>query len=140
MCAPAGAGKSFHAEKLSQGNDAIILSSDALRGVIGKNDSDLEVSSQVFRTMETMTEYFLKRGESVIIDATNYHMKARKPFIDIAKKLSVKVVAYVIDRPLDVILTQNRNRERFVPEHVIEKMFNNFVKPVVGEVNEVIHV
>jgi predicted kinase len=76
LCGIPGSGKSTLAWALSS-NNVILLSSDSLRAIIGKDESDQAVSAQVFGTMEAMTEYFLRQGKDVAIDATNYNRKSR---------------------------------------------------------------
>ena len=138
MAGIAGSGKSTKVAEMKKADPSlVVLSSDELRAVYGKDENDLSVSSIVFKTMEVMTEYFLKRGDKVVIDATNRSIKSRAQFISIARKLNKPVKAVVVPVSLEQALRQNGGRARQVPNHVIEKMYKDFVAPVIGEVDEV---
>lgn len=140
LCGPPASGKSTYRENLDKEyTNVIVLSSDELRGIIGKNPEDQSVSHIVFKTMQTMTEYFLRKGKVVVIDATNVSIKARKDFIDIARKVGVKVEAVVFNITAEEAKRRNAARDRKVPEDVIDRMFANFVIPVVGEVDSVVY-
>lgn len=137
MCGPAGCGKSTYALGIKRDTDAIIISSDKLRGIIGKDENDQSVSGIVFGTMRSMAEYLLKDGLSVIIDATNITPKSRKDFIEIGRRLKVRIIAYHFNFPLSLIKEQNLKRERQVPEEVIDRMFSTFEPPTLQEVDDV---
>ena len=112
------------------------ISTDELRAIIGKDESDQTVSHLVFRTAETMTEYFFQQGLSVLIDATNYSVKNRKNFIKLARKYNAVICAYVFNKcSLDELKARNQARARQVPDDVIERQFNNLVIPTKEEVN-----
>ena len=130
-----GSGKSTWANAAA--NNAIVISSDKLRGIIGVDESDQSVSPEVFRTMFAMTHYFLSEGKAVVIDATNVSKKSRAPFIAIARKYSAHVVACVANTPAEICKARNNARARVVPEFVIDRMAGAFEMPLVGEVDEV---
>jgi protein phosphatase len=120
VCGLSGSGKSWLSKKREENNHRFIrLSSDELRGVIGSGEEDQTVSGQVFKTMEVMTEFFLKSGRSVIIDATMLNPRARKPFVELGRKYEALLIAYCVKTPLEKCLERNRNRKRFVPEEII---------------------
>lgn len=131
--APAS-GKSTHADRHRKAGRQV-LSSDALRGVIGKNESDQSVSGEVFKIMEAMTGYFLSRGEDVTIDATNMTKAARAPFIRMGRKYHAYIVAIVFNTPASVCKERNAARERKVPEDVIDRMFARYERPDETEVH-----
>jgi predicted kinase len=130
-----GSGKSTLADKLA--NESIILSSDELRGVIGFSQEDQSVSGEVFRTMETMTAYFLKRGQSVIIDATNTTKRARFGFVLIGRKYGAWVEAWVVECDPNTAKQRNAQRSRVVPDDVIDRMAAQWQQPEVGEFDSV---
>lgn len=136
LCGIPGCGKSTLANAHAE-NNLIVLSSDAMRGVLGKDESDQSVSGDVFRILELVASYFLKRGNNVVIDATNCTRKARKGFVQIGRKYGANIVAQVMSTPLDVCKARNAARARVVPEHVLERMHAGFEMPVSGEVDMV---
>ncbi|GAB00075.1 uncharacterized protein L969DRAFT_55032 [Mixia osmundae IAM 14324] len=54
------------------------------------------------RSCEAMAELYLSQGLSVIIDRQNFDIKQRKPFVSIAARLNVSVLAIVFSTPQDV--------------------------------------
>lgn len=115
----------------------IILSSDAMRAVIGTGEEDQSVSAKVFETLRNTTAYLLSRGHSVIIDATNTTRKARAEFIAIGRKYKAEVRAAVVKVSIETAKARNMKRARVVPEHVIDRMFGQFEMPTEGEVDAV---
>jgi len=74
-------------------------------------------------------EYALGRGYDVIISDTNLKPKTFSSMVEIAKRYgNIRVMEKKFDVPIDVCKERNRNRARVVPEHVIDRMFENFNK------------
>lgn len=134
MVGAPGSGKSTFVEKYKSTHPEMeFLSSDALRAVFGKNENDQTVSAQVFRHMENQVDQLLHSNKDVCIDATNMHRKARKPWVDLAKKHGARLEAYVFIVDKDILIARNKKRGaeggRDVPADVIERMLNNYVAP-----------
>ena len=140
MCGAPACGKSTFSKDLATKTGAIRLSSDELRGIIGSSESDQTVTDKVFRCMQATSKHLLAQGHSVIIDATNASVKGRKIFLEHAKELGVRTVAYVFQVSLQVLKERNAQRERKVPEDVINRYHGTILFPLVGEVDEVIFV
>jgi predicted kinase len=136
ICGIPGSGKSTLCAHYAA-DGAIVLSSDGLRAVIGTGEADQSVSGIVFKTMEHMTAYFLSRGIDVVIDATNCNRKSRKNFVTIGRKYKAFIVARVSQTDLETCKARNRARERVVPEHVLDNMWNGFEQPTTGIAGEV---
>lgn len=137
LCAVPAAGKSTYASKVKLDWSAIVISSDALRAMLGTSENDQSVSPQVFETMEAMAVYWLNKGVNVLIDATNTTMKARSRFVKLAKLCGASIHAVVFNVSLDEAKRRNAGRVRVVPEHVLERMHKQFETPQVGEVDTV---
>ncbi len=134
MVGAPGSGKSTWVKKYNLSHPYVtILSSDALRAVFGKDENDQTVSAKVFQYMEIEADSLVRNGNTVLIDATNMHRKARKPWVDLAKKYGVVLEAYVFIVDKDVLIERNKKRGaaggRDVPADVIERMLNNYVAP-----------
>lgn len=135
--APAS-GKSTWSKKFEAENpDVIRLSSDELRAKFGTGEEDQSVSGQVFGHMKRQTENLLKSGSNVMIDAMNMTMKSRKDFVQIARRLGAKVVAYVFEVPEAELKRRNKNRERVVPDFVFDRVLAAYQRPTPPEVDEV---
>lgn len=122
-------GKSTYAKKLSIDEKAIIHSSDALRkelfGDINNNDNN----DVVFAELHKRIKNDLIEGKNIIYDACNISHKRRKAFLEELKKTNCEKICCLIATPYEKCLNQNKERERFVPEHVIKKMYLNFYIP-----------
>ena len=91
-----GSGKSTWVENYKLTHPYMtFLSSDFLRGFFGKDENDQSVSARVFEHMENEVDRLLSEGKGVCIDATNMHRKARKVWINLAKKHDAMIIAYV---------------------------------------------
>lgn len=134
MVGAPGSGKSTWIEKYKHSHPYVtVLSSDALRAVFGTDENDQSVSAKVFQYMETEADRLVKDGNTVLIDATNMHRKARKPWVDLSKKYRVIIEAYVFVVNRDELIDRNQKRGdaggRNVPAHVIDRMLSYYVAP-----------
>jgi len=139
-----GSGKSTWIEKYKTTHPYMnFLSSDVLRAVFGKDENDQSVSAQVFRHMENEVDRLLSEGKDVCIDATNMHRRARKVWIDLAKKHGAMVTAYVFIVDRDTLIERNQKRGetggRNVPVDVIDRMLTNYVEPTKEDGFQQIH-
>ncbi len=48
-----------------------------------------------------MTEELLSRGNSVVVDNTNMDVQSRAPYLEIAKRRSVPVRAFIMETSFD---------------------------------------
>ena len=132
-----GSGKSTYAKNFINGNDIEYLSSDSLRAVFGKDESDQSVTPKVFSHIKTKVDEFLKDGKNVFVDATSVNRKERSDYINTAKKYGAKVVAVVFKMDRNGLIARNKKRGeeggRVVPDWVIDKMLNKFEEPDLNE-------
>ena len=140
-----GSGKSTYAKNFIKDKDIEYLSSDELRAVYGKDETDQSVTSIVFGHIKRKVDEFLKDGKNVLVDATSVNRKERADYINTAKKYGAKVVALVfkMDRAGLIARNQKRGSEggREVPTFVIDKMLAKFEEPSTNEgIDEVIYV
>lgn len=129
-----GSGKSTWADNFMIGKEDLDWwSTDRARGILGKNEDDQSVSAKAFNYVESRVNESLKTGRSVIVDATSMYPKARKRWIDIAKKFDAKTIAVVLDASKELLMERNKTRGeaggRVVPEDVIDKMLGKYVTP-----------
>jgi predicted kinase len=136
MVGPAGCGKSALAALIAEKLDADIVSSDNVREEIFGNASVQKDHGKVFARCHELTREALRRGHSVIFDATNLYPKHRKAVIRLARECGdVRVRGVVYTGDFETCLEQNKMRERQVPEGVIELMYGNLhrFEPVLSE-------
>lgn len=139
-----GSGKSTWVENYKLTNPYMtFLSSDFLRGFFGKDENDQSVSAIVFEHMENEVDRLLSEGKDVCIDATNMHRRARKVWINLAKKHGAMTIAYVFVVNRDTLIERNQKRGttggRNVPVDVIDRMLTNYVEPSKEEGIDQIH-
>lgn len=128
MIGIAGSGKSYHAARLAKESNAIIVSSDAIRGELFGDENDQNHNAQVFEEVHRRVLAALREGRNVIYDATNLSAKRRKAFLT-QVPAGVFKSAYLIATDYDLILKQNASRERKVPENVIRSMYLRLQMP-----------
>jgi len=128
-----GSGKSTYAKKFIVEKDIQYLSSDELRAVYGKDETDQSVTSIVFDHIKRKVDEFLKDGKNVLVDATSVNRKERSDYINTAKKYGSKVVALVFKMDRQGLIDRNKKRGeqggREVPTFVIDKMLNKYEDP-----------
>ena len=132
-----GSGKSTYAKNFIKDKDIEYLSSDSLRAVYGKDETDQTVTSIVFGHIKRKVDEFLKDGKNVLVDATSVNRKERSDYINTAKKYGAKVVAIVFKMDRQGLIDRNKKRGeqggRVVPDFVIDKMLNKFEEPSYSE-------
>lgn len=118
-----GSGKSTWARAQFPG--AHVLSSDALRGVITDDESHQECSPDAFDVLGELAGLRLKYKRLAIVDATNLKVRARKPWLELARKHDVPAVIVWFDTPPEVAAKRQLKRERRVPVEVISRQARN---------------
>jgi predicted kinase len=133
-----GAGKSTFIDAFLKKNpDVTVYSSDKLRGILGKDESDQTVTGAVFSTIKYNLDRDIKAGKDVMIDATSLNPKERRDYITIGKKYNAKIVAYVLERDKQTLMANQQKRKaaggREVPEWVVDKMISKYKRPEKSE-------
>ena len=99
-----GTGKSYFCRKLAERLQFIILESDALRKTLfslpGYGESE---SGRLFRAIHLLIERLLKKGVSLIFDATNLSERYRERLYSIADHLDVKLILVRVEAPTEVV-------------------------------------
>ena len=133
LCGLPASGKSTYAKTLLKEHEgAVILSSDEIRETVLGDVNDQTQNSKVFEIMGKETISNLKDGKTVIYDATNISRKKRAGFLRQLPKDAHKEIHYCHVR-FDEAFRSNTERERSVPNHVIDRMIRSFQMPVFGE-------
>lgn len=128
-----GSGKSFTAESIP---NAVVHSSDAIRAEVLGDENDQTQQDLVFQTLHKRVLQDLVDGKDVVYDATNINYKRRIGFLDRVRALhkhDLRTVCFFMATPYEVCLERNNNRERSVPESVIQKMYFKFDVPMMAE-------
>lgn len=134
-----GSGKSTVATTIATKIDAVIVSSDAIRGELYGDETIQGDHGYVFQLMEERTMAALAAGHSVIYDATNVTAARRRAFLR-ALPEGVRKVCIWVNITRERALMNNGRRDRFVPEWVIHKMADQLEPPEKREGWDVIRV
>jgi alkanesulfonate monooxygenase SsuD/methylene tetrahydromethanopterin reductase-like flavin-dependent oxidoreductase (luciferase family)/predicted kinase len=111
LVGPSGSGKSTWAARHYRPVE--VVSSDALRAVVGSGPNDLDASADAFALLETVVRARAGRGLTTVIDTLGLDPDRRVGWLDLARRSGLPAVAIRFDTPAEVC--RARNRERAVP-------------------------
>ena len=123
-----GSGKSTFAETIGN-NETIILSSDKLRNELYSDENDQKHNTEVFKILHERARKNLLAGRDVVYDATNINKKQRADFLKSIDDIQCNKEAVCMMTPYKSCLKFNEGRDRFVPEHVIDRMYKKWNPP-----------
>lgn len=116
-----------------------ILSSDQIRIELAGNEDVFklekqelnEINGKVFEYIRKTAYETLKKGTSVVIDATNLGRKKRKNFVSYVRRIKCNKKCILFITPKDICIERNRKREGVakVPDDAMKKMLCNFECP-----------
>lgn len=106
-----GSGKSTWAA--ARYRAAEIVSSDALRGIVGSGPHDLDASVDAFSLLEQIVAARVRRGLTTVVDTLGTDTPRRRTWRDLARSVGLPAVAVVFD--VDAAECRRRNRLRDVP-------------------------
>jgi predicted kinase len=106
-----GTGKSYFCSQLSERLPLVILEGDALRKVFFSSPSySPKESSHLFRAIHLLIARLLRKGISLILDATNLSERHREYLYSIAERLDVKLVLVRVEAPPQVVHERLKTR------------------------------
>ncbi len=106
-----GTGKSYFCSKLAERLPVVILQSDALRKVLFPSPSySPQEQSRLFGAVRLLIESLLKKGNSLILDATNLSERHREYSYGIAERLGVKLILVRVEAPPRVVYQRLKAR------------------------------
>jgi F420-dependent oxidoreductase-like protein len=118
LIGPSGAGKTTWArEHVAE----YVVSSDALRAMVGEGEHDLQASTDAFAVLDQVVERRMRRRLTTVIDSLGTDATRRATWRDVAGRQSVPCVAIVFDLPAAVVRRQNQNRTDRVTVEVLRR-------------------
>lgn len=139
MVGISGSGKSMMAEELKQkynfvtGVNTIVVSSDALRKELLGDENDQSQNDRIFNELRKRVNNNLNK-KNVIVDATNLTIRSRRSILAIGKQFpDCEKIAIVMTTPINVAKFQNKQRERIVPDYIIDLQEARFEIPFYEE-------
>lgn len=133
MIGISGSGKSTYANGLKTSLKAELVETDSIREELTGDPSDQSQNYRVFQVAKKRVNDLLSQGKNAIIDATSVSVRDRKDWIQIGRDNNAEVRAYFIDTPIDVCKSQNRKRQRRVPDEVIDRQASRLESPTKAE-------
>ena len=121
LVGPAGSGKTTWARRRYASNE--IVSSDALRAVVGSGEADLDASKDAFAVLDAVVAARLRRGLTTVVDTLGLDPERRAALIQAGRAAGLPVVAVRFITGLDLCRTRNRQRDRPVPAPALKAQF-----------------
>jgi alkanesulfonate monooxygenase SsuD/methylene tetrahydromethanopterin reductase-like flavin-dependent oxidoreductase (luciferase family)/predicted kinase len=117
LVGPSGSGKSTWAA--AHYRAAEIVSSDALRGVVGSGPHDLDASEEAFGLLETIVVARVGRGLTTVVDTLGTDAERRLRWLGLARAAGLPAVAVVLGTPAATCRARNARRDVPVPGPVL---------------------
>ncbi len=130
---PSGAGKStWAAHHFRRGS---VVSSDALRALVGIDENDQRASKDAFAVLDDVVDRRLRRRLTTVVDSTALEADRRQRYVEIARRRRVPVYAVTFSTPAAECRARNKLRPRPVPGPVLTKQLNDFasVRAMLGD-------
>ncbi|MCI0543751.1 MAG: TIGR03560 family F420-dependent LLM class oxidoreductase [Actinobacteria bacterium] len=114
-----GAGKTTWAREYFRPGE--VVSSDALRAMVGAGEDDQTASTAAFDILERIVAERLRRGLTTVIDTTGLDAEDRVRWATMAHEAGIPAYAVVFDTPAAVCETRNRTATHPVPVSVLRR-------------------
>jgi F420-dependent oxidoreductase-like protein len=108
LVGPSGSGKSTWAA--SHFRPSQVVSSDALRAVVGDGEDDQRAGKDAFDVLDLVLERRLKRGLLTVVDSLALDPKRRAAYRKVAERFGVPCIAVGFDAPPELCRARNRQR------------------------------
>lgn len=113
LVGPAGSGKSHWAA--ARYRAAEVVSSDALRGVVGSGTADLDATDDAFAVLDLVVRARLSRGLTTVVDTLGLDDDRRRGYLALAREHGVPAVVVLVATPEALCRRRNGARDRPVP-------------------------
>lgn len=126
LIGPSGAGKSTWAAEHFAPNE--IVSSDALRAVVGAGEDDQAAGDAAFDLLDRIVAERMRRGLTTVIDTTGLQRDTRARWLAMGREAGTPVHAVVFDTAPEVCMERNDASPRPIPKSVLAKQITRFRK------------
>jgi F420-dependent oxidoreductase-like protein len=118
LVGPAGAGKTTWAREYV---GDYVVSSDALRALVGEGEHDLRASTDAFAVLDDVVERRMQRRLTTVIDSLGTDATRRRTWREMAARHGVPCVAIVFDVSAAAIRHRNKGRADRVADGVVRR-------------------
>lgn len=127
---PASGKSSFALQWVSQDpiNRARVNRDDLRFATFGKYVLPHELETVITKMEYALISTLLASGKSVIVDNMNLRAKYLKPYLELAKRAEVQVLHKDFPVEYNEAIRRNAERERKVPEDVIKRIYESFIR------------
>lgn len=133
LCGLPASGKSTYAEMLAESGVFQRVCPDLIRKELYGDENIQGNGKEIFGIALERLKQFGLCGNNVVFDATNINADRRTKLVKQMCFYFGTLICKFIYTPLDLCLFRNRQRERQVPEDVIQRMHDNFDFPTTNE-------
>lgn len=136
----AGAGKSTWATRWFP--PPAVVSSDALRAVVGLHERDQRASKDAFAVLERIADARLRRGLTTVLDTTGLEAEHRAEWVALARKRGRPVHAVVLDPGQRATRSRNKGRDHPVPSSIVTSQLTSLTQALAaldGEGFDAVH-
>lgn len=130
-----GSGKSTAIAELS--DEWVRISPDETRESLYGSADEQGNPSEVYRACRESLQQVLRKKGKAVYDATNIIEDYRAKVLNLCYDYGALVTYWIFDVSRETALGRNRQRERQVPERVIDAQMSRFSWPLPGEAHEV---
>lgn len=117
-----GSGKTTVLKEFAKKNGYEYVSLDDIRGELAGAVINQSKNGEVVRQAYDRMRNFITSGKTVVYDATSTLESDRLAFISFAREQGAqKIQGIFVDTPIEIAKERNANRERVVPERVLER-------------------
>src|SRR6478735_8120966 len=124
LVGPSGAGKSTWAA--TQFRPSQIVSTDALRSLVGEGEHDQRAGTDAFAVLDVVLERRLKRRLLTVIDSLGLEERRRRDWLARARRHGMACYAVIFPTTADDCRRRNRERDRPVPAKVLSGQLRAF--------------
>jgi alkanesulfonate monooxygenase SsuD/methylene tetrahydromethanopterin reductase-like flavin-dependent oxidoreductase (luciferase family)/predicted kinase len=117
LVGPSGSGKSHWATRYRRDE---VVSSDALRAVVGSGANDIEASADAFAVLDAIVAARLRRRLTTVIDTLGLESGRRRGYLAAAKAAGLPAVAILFRTDAATCRERNRARDRPVPASALD--------------------
>jgi alkanesulfonate monooxygenase SsuD/methylene tetrahydromethanopterin reductase-like flavin-dependent oxidoreductase (luciferase family)/predicted kinase len=129
LAGASGSGKSTWAAERFRTSE--IVSSDALRAVVGSGPADLEATVEAFALLDAIVAARLRRSLTTVIDTLGLDPLRRTSYLGLARSSGLPAVLVIVNTADRLCRERNRRRDRPVPAPVLAEQIRR-VKSLVS--------